>query len=40
MGKKTLVTICFYLYGDRAADAVSRNEAAWQEWTSQNFPME
>ncbi len=39
MGSQVLVTICFYLYGERAPDAVTRNEPSWQEWTSQHFPM-
>lgn len=39
MGGQVFVTICFYLYGDRASDAVSRNQPLWQEWTNQHFPM-
>jgi hypothetical protein len=39
MGGQCFVTICFYLYGDRASAAVSQNQPSWQEWTNQQFPM-
>jgi uncharacterized protein YndB with AHSA1/START domain len=39
MGDQVFVTLCFYLYGDRASDAVSRNQPSWEEWTNQHFPM-
>jgi uncharacterized protein YndB with AHSA1/START domain len=38
MGGQVLMTISFYLYGDRAADAVQRNEPLWQAWMSEQYP--
>ena len=40
MGGQFFLTICFYLYGDRASDVRSpANQAIWEEWTKQHFPM-
>jgi len=30
--------IDFYLYGDRAADAASRDEPLWRAWMNERFP--
>ena len=38
MGDQVLIAISFYLYGDRAAGAVSRDEPLWQAWMSEHFP--
>jgi uncharacterized protein YndB with AHSA1/START domain len=32
MGGQTFLPVRFYLYGDRSADSVSREEAVWQAW--------
>ena len=29
----------FYLYGERAAEAVARETPLWQAWIQQRFPM-
>jgi len=39
MGGQVFVNLCFYLYGDGASAAASRNEPVWQEWVKQHFPM-
>lgn len=39
MGGQAYLTICFYLYGEQASAAVSRNEPLWQEWMNRSFPM-
>jgi uncharacterized protein YndB with AHSA1/START domain len=38
MGGQTCVSVRCYLYGDRAAAAVARDEPAWQAWTNVHFP--
>ena len=39
MGGKVYVNLCFYLYGDGASSAVSKQEPLWQAWMNQHFPM-
>jgi len=36
----TMVILSLYLYGDRAAAAVTRNQPLWQKWMSERFPSE
>ena len=38
MGDQVLIAIGFYLYGDRAAGARSRDEPLWQAWMSEHYP--
>jgi hypothetical protein len=38
MGGQVFMTISFHLFGDRAADAVQRNEPLWQAWMSMQYP--
>jgi len=38
MGGRVVLTGSFYLYGDRAPEAVARHEPLWQEWMKQRFP--
>ena len=38
MGAQVYLGINAYLYGDRAAAAVARDEPAWQAWIAQHFP--
>src|SRR5262249_53563501 len=37
-GDKAWMTVSLYLYGDTAAAAVARDEAAWTAWMSNLFP--
>jgi uncharacterized protein YndB with AHSA1/START domain len=37
-GGSIMVTLSFYLYGDRAADTVSRETPLWQAWIQERFP--
>jgi len=39
MGGMTCLSIRVFLYGDGAADTVAREEAVWQAWLAENFPM-
>ncbi len=36
-GDKTYVTVSFYLYGDKAASVVARDESAWTAWMTNLF---
>ncbi|HYO16893.1 MAG TPA: SRPBCC domain-containing protein [Thermoanaerobaculia bacterium] len=38
MGGQVYLVIRFYLYGDRAAAAVAREEPSWQAWMKEQFP--
>lgn len=38
MGGQVLLSLHFYLYGDRAAEAAARDEPSWQAWLSGLFP--
>ena len=38
MGGQVYLPISFYLYGDRAAAAVERDEPAWRAWMNAHFP--
>ena len=38
MGGQVVLSIRLYLYGDRAAAAVARDEPAWQAWLDERFP--
>lgn len=38
-GGMVMVCLSVYLYGDGAGPAVARDEAAWQRWMSERFPM-
>ena len=38
MGGTVLLSIRFYLYGDRAAAAVARDEPLWRAWIDARFP--
>ena len=38
LGGPAFVMIRFYLYGDRAADAVAGDEPKWQAWMNERFP--
>lgn len=37
-GGAVLVTLSFYLYGDRAAGTVARETPLWDAWTQERFP--
>jgi hypothetical protein len=37
-GDKAFVTVNFYLYGDKAADLVAREQPAWNAWMTNLFP--
>lgn len=39
MGDQVHLWLRLYLYGDDAADIVSRLEPAWQEWMAKQFPL-
>lgn len=39
MGGQVYLSMRLYLYGERAAGAVQRNESAWQAWMAERFPM-
>ncbi|HWN66553.1 MAG TPA: hypothetical protein VNM90_02875, partial [Haliangium sp.] len=39
MGGQVFLPVRVYLYGDQAAGAVARAEAAWQAWMREQFPM-
>jgi hypothetical protein len=32
------VCLSLYLYGDRAAAAITRDQPLWQQWMSERFP--
>jgi uncharacterized protein YndB with AHSA1/START domain len=34
------VCLSLYLYGDRAAEAIRRDQPLWQQWISERFPSE
>jgi hypothetical protein len=38
VGGQLLLVIDFYLYGDRAAAAVHRDEPVWHAWMNEQFP--
>jgi uncharacterized protein YndB with AHSA1/START domain len=38
-GGQSMVTLSFYLYGDRAADTVARETPLWDAWIQERFPM-
>jgi uncharacterized protein YndB with AHSA1/START domain len=38
-GGMVMVCLSFYLYGDKAKAAALRDEAAWQTWMGERFPM-
>jgi uncharacterized protein YndB with AHSA1/START domain len=38
MGGQVLLSIRLYLYGDRAAAAVARDEPLWRAWIDERFP--
>jgi uncharacterized protein YndB with AHSA1/START domain len=40
MGGQVYLAISFYLYGDRAAAAVARDEPLWQTWMNGQFPSD
>ena len=33
-----MVTLSFYLYGDRAAETVAHETPLWQAWIQERFP--
>ena len=37
-GGQSMVTLSFYLYGDRAAGIVARETPVWEAWTRERFP--
>ena len=37
-GGSIMVTLSFYLYGDRAAEIVARETPRWQAWIEEHFP--
>jgi len=37
-GGAIMATISLYLYGDRAAEAFSRDEPRWREWMEKHYP--
>jgi uncharacterized protein YndB with AHSA1/START domain len=37
-GGPTMVAVCFYLYGDAAAEVAKKEEPAWQAWMNEHFP--
>ena len=37
-GGQSMVTLSFYLYGDRAAGTVARETPLWQAWIQERFP--
>ncbi len=39
MGGPTYVSIRFYLFGDRAFEAVAKAEPEWKAWFEERFPM-
>ena len=40
MGDQVYLSASFYLYGDQASAAVSREEPLWQAWLSEQFPAQ
>ena len=38
MGDKVFLSVRFYLYGEKAAAAVAREEPGWQTWMGEHFP--
>jgi len=36
----TMVILSLYLYGDRAAAAITRDQPLWQKWLSERFPSD
>ena len=38
MGGQVFLNLSFYFYGERAADAVARDEPLWREWMNRQFP--
>lgn len=38
-GQVVMATMSLYLYGDRAADLVTRETPRWQAWLTERFPM-
>ena len=39
-GGPVQVCLSLYLYGDRAAAAITRDQPLWQQWLSERFPSE
>ncbi len=39
MGGQIYLSLRFYLFGDRASEAVARAEPQWQGWVGEHFPM-
>jgi uncharacterized protein YndB with AHSA1/START domain len=39
MGEKVFLSVRLYLYGETAAAAVAREEANWQTWMGEHFPV-
>jgi hypothetical protein len=39
MGGQVFVSLRFYLFGDRASDAVAQAEPEWWAWAGEHFPM-
>jgi uncharacterized protein YndB with AHSA1/START domain len=39
MGGQVFVSLRFYLFGDRASDAVAQAEPDWRAWAGEHFPM-
>ncbi|MCI0412021.1 SRPBCC domain-containing protein [bacterium] len=37
-GGSILLSVSLYLYGDGAAQAIKKQESAWQDWLNQHFP--
>ena len=38
MGGQVFISIYFYLYGERAAAAMARDEPLWRAWMNEQFP--
>ncbi len=39
MGGQVFLSIRFYLYGDRAAATIARDESVWRDWMTEHFPF-
>jgi uncharacterized protein YndB with AHSA1/START domain len=39
MGGQVFLSIRLYLYGDRAAAVIARDESVWREWMNEHFPF-
>jgi hypothetical protein len=39
MGGMVYLSVRIFIFGDKAAETVAREEAVWTAWLGENFPM-